>query len=119
MSARPTSDRSHVPAAPTNPAGRSTHLPDTDAARAKSARELVQWAVSQRANILRLGFNKVPNVHAPLGRLRTWLERNPHPSIATMRALLNDSITDIAMVMPGNKAGHARMQRLLLITQNP
>lgn len=77
-------------------------------------RALVAWAVAQRENTLRYAWNKVdaPLVRNLMGQLRVWLERNPHPSAATLKDWWAKEHATVRYVMPGTAAGRQRLQQL-------
>ncbi len=82
-------------------------------------RQLVSSAYNQRWAVLRRGVGSTrPEVGVAMGRLRSWLDRNPWPSHATVRAF--PLVHEVALCLPHNAAYPAAMQRLHdLITQTP
>jgi len=87
--------------------------PTTDATVAARAKGLVQWAVARRVEARRYGWCRMGSAaDDPLRFLQTWLAHNPHPSLNTMRELWRQHHIHIRIVMPGNKAGKARLQQL-------
>jgi hypothetical protein len=73
---------------------------------------LVDWAVVQRMNSMRHGWNKLDPTTARLccDRLRHWLNCNPTPSAASLRAFWHQHEATVRYVMPPN--GRKRMERL-------
>lgn len=82
-------------------------------------RDLVTSAVKQRTLLMRRGVGcSRPEVAVALGRLRTWLERNPFPSNATVRAF--PLVHEVAICLPHHAGYATAMQRLNdLIIQTP
>lgn len=79
---------------------------------AKEVCGLVDWAVVQRMNAMRHGWNKLDptTVRLSCDRLRAWLNTNPCPSPATLRAFWHQHEATVRYVMPPN--GRKRLDRL-------
>lgn len=83
-------------------------------------RHIVQSACKSRRFLIdhnRVPARFVPALQVALGKLGQWLERNPHPSEATVLAF--PLKYDVQLVMPRNAGGASLLRELDQITPNP
>lgn len=73
---------------------------------------MVKKAVDQRQFLLRTGRSHLTHevLSVPMMRLQMWLQRNPWPSAATVKAFPH--ATELRLVMPGTTGGKALLRQL-------
>lgn len=75
-------------------------------------RSIISSALKQRRVCLgaRVNGRGGPEMTLAMGKLNTWLERNPYPSPATVRAF--PLAPELVLVMPGTKQNEPKMAQL-------
>ena len=77
------------------------------------ARGIVEKAWNMRNAMLKRGAGHVNQraLHTPMILLQVWLQRNPHPSMNTMRQFRASMAASLRTVLPHNAAGDGLMRR--------
>lgn len=77
------------------------------------AREIVAKAWRMRQGLLKRGAGHIAarELHTPMVMLQVWLQRNPHPSMNTMRQFRASMAAALRTVLPHNAAGDSLMHR--------
>lgn len=82
----------------------------------KEVRELVQFALDQRARMAHLGLNRIDQrfLDDAMRPLHVWMRENPLPSVGTLRAFWKAYAGTLRIVMPSNCSKKmARLESLL------
>jgi hypothetical protein len=84
-----------------------------DRQRAKAALAMIEVARKQRMFLLRNGAGHVDHAHGRIlcDRLKSWLDTNPHASIATLQAFWRGPLGEAFRTIIPHRAGDERMHR--------